>query len=75
MKLDVKKVLLRMAYLNLNQQRLAERAGVSRQTISSVMNGRNCRPELLGKIAKALEVNPEEIIEDQKGRLNEEIKN
>ena len=64
MKLDVKKVLLRMAYLNLNQQRLAERAGVSRQTISSVMNGRNCRPELLGKIAKALEVNPEEIIED-----------
>lgn len=46
------------------QQKLADAAGISRQTMSAVMNGRNCRPELLGKIAKALEVEPEEIIED-----------
>ncbi|MBR4027657.1 MAG: helix-turn-helix transcriptional regulator [Lachnospiraceae bacterium] len=64
MKLDKKKVQLRMAKLGLNQSQFAERAEISRQTISYVMNGRRCRPELLGKIAKALEVDPVEIIED-----------
>ena len=41
----------------------AAKAGISRQTLSAVMNGRNCRPELLGKISRALGVEPEEIIE------------
>ena len=45
------------------QQELAAKAGISRQTMSAVMNGRNCRPELLGKISKALGVEPEEIVE------------
>ena len=52
-----------MARLEINQRSLAIKAGISRQTLSAVMNGRNCRPELLGKLAKALEVKPEEIIE------------
>ena len=52
-----------MAELEIGQQTLAIRAGISRQTLSAVMNGRNCRPELLGKIAKALNVKPEKIIE------------
>ena len=64
MRLDKKKVQLRMAKLGFNQAAVAERAGISRQTLSYVMNGRNCKPEMLGKIAKALEVEPEEIIED-----------
>lgn len=64
MKLDEKKVFLRMAHLCINQKKLAERAGVSRQTICTVINGRNCPPELLGKIARALEVEPEKLIED-----------
>ncbi len=63
MRLDKRKVQLLMAELEIGQQSLAIRAGISRQTLSVVMNGRNCRPELLGKIAKALEVKPEEIIE------------
>lgn len=64
MRLNKNKVVLRMAKLCVNQTMLAQRAQVSRQTLSSVINGRNCRPELLGKISRALEVEPEEIIED-----------
>lgn len=63
MKLDRTKISLMMAKGLYTQAMLAEKAGVSRQTLSAVMNGRNCRPELLGKIANALETEPEEIIE------------
>ena len=62
-RLNQLKVSLQMAKLEINQATLAARAGISRQTMSAVMNGRNCRPELLGKISKALDVEPEEIIE------------
>lgn len=63
MRLNRNKVSLLMAKLVINQATLADKAGVSRQTMSAVMNGRNCRPELLGKVSKALDVEPEEIIE------------
>lgn len=63
MKLNTSKILLLMAGFGINHGQLAEKSGVSRQTLSAVMNGRSCRPELVGKIAKALDVKPEEIIE------------
>lgn len=63
MRIDKKTVMLKMATLQINQLQLAEKAGISRQTLSAVMNGRSCRPELLGKIAKALGVDVTEIIE------------
>lgn len=63
MRLDSTKVSLLMAKREFTQAVLAEKAGTSRQTMSAVMNGRNCRPALLGKISKALEVEPEDIIE------------
>lgn len=63
MRLNRTKISLLMAKLLISQASLATRAGISRQTMSAVMNGRNCRPELLGKISKALGVEPEEIIE------------
>ena len=53
-----------MAQQGLKQYEFAERAGVSRQTVSTVMNGRSCRPELLGRLAKALGVDVVEILED-----------
>lgn len=64
MRLDRRKIMLKMAKLGIGQAELVKRSGVSRQTISAVLNGRDCKPELLGKIAKALETEPEEIIED-----------
>ncbi|WP_177296255.1 helix-turn-helix domain-containing protein [Enterocloster lavalensis] len=63
MRLNITKVRLLMAKLLISQASLAAKAGISRQTMSAVMNGRNCRPELLGKISNALGVEPEEIIE------------
>lgn len=63
MKLSRTKVSLLMAKQLINQMTVADKAGISRQTMSAVMNGRNCRPELLGRISKALGVEPEEIIE------------
>lgn len=63
MRLDRTKVYLLMAKGLYTQATLAEKAGISRQTLSAVMGGRNCRPELLGKISRALEVEPEDIIE------------
>lgn len=63
MKIDKKKVMLQMAKLGFNQPQLAEKAGVSRQTVSCIMNGRECRPEVFGRIAKALETEPEEIVQ------------
>ncbi len=64
MRLDKRKILLCMANFSINQKQLAKKAGISRQSLSAVVNGRNCRPDLLGRIASALEVKPEEIIED-----------
>lgn len=63
MRIDKTKIGIAMAKKLLKQQDLADLAGVSRQTVSYIMNGRNCKPDLLGKIANALEVEPEEIIE------------
>lgn len=63
MRLNRTKISLLMAKQLISQAALAAKAGISRQTMSAVMNGRNCRPELLGKISKALGVEPEEIVE------------
>lgn len=65
MKIDKNKVQLRMAEISdcSTQAKLADKAGVSRQTMSAVMRGRNCRPEILGRISFALGVKPEDIVE------------
>ena len=49
---------------SMSRAELAEKAGVSYQRVFSYLTG-YCRPSLntLGKIAKALDVNPVEIIE------------
>lgn len=64
MRLNRTKIYLLLTKRYFTQAALANAAGVSRQTLSAVLNGRNCRPELLGKIAKAFDVEPSEIIED-----------
>ena len=64
MTLDREKVMLKMTKLEINQTQLAERAGVSRQTMSQIMNGRKCKPDLFGRVSKALNCEPEEILAD-----------
>ena len=65
MKINKRKVQLRMAKLGINQPQLAERAGTTKQTITNLMKGKGCKPETFGRIAKALEVEPEDIIADE----------
>lgn len=64
MRLDKRKIQIFMARKSMKQKELAESAGVSRQTISYVMNGRSCRPEIAGRIARILGVDVTEILED-----------
>ena len=66
MKLCKESILIFMARLCINRKQLAELAGVSRQTISSAINGRECNPALVGKIAVALKVDVMEILKQKK---------
>ncbi len=63
MRIDKNKVQIKMAKLGINQHELAERADISRQTLSYIINGKDCRPKLFGKICKALDSDPEEMLD------------
>lgn len=52
----------------LSQQELADRVGMSRTTISNLEHGGNARASTLRKLAAALEVEPEELIDDTRER-------
>ena len=52
MRLDKRKIQLLMAELEIGQQTLAIRAGISRQTLSAVMNGRNCRQSCWARLLR-----------------------
>lgn len=64
MKLDKKKIFLLMARRGFTHQGLAEKVGCARQTLYRLENGGECRPEMLGRIAKALDVDVTEILAD-----------
>lgn len=64
MKLDPIKLKLAMARKECNAVELAKITDLSRSTITGYMNGsRMPRIELLGKIAKALDVDPADLVE------------
>ncbi len=56
MKINKVKLLTAMASKCYNFSQLSEACGVSRATLSYINNGKSCKPEIAGKIAKALEV-------------------
>ncbi|WP_154024394.1 helix-turn-helix domain-containing protein [Flavonifractor plautii] len=60
-----KKMELAMARACVNSRGLAETAQMPVQTINGVLRGRNIRPGTLGKIARALDVDPADIIEEE----------
>ncbi len=51
---------------NLTQKELAEIAGVSRNTVSSIKCGKSCTDEVGQAIAHALRVDVEELLEKEK---------
>lgn len=62
MKLSKEKLFLCMAKACMTQGELADKAGMSRRTLSEIIHGRECRPDTLGRLSKALEVEPRELI-------------
>lgn len=55
MKINALKVQILMGERGLTIKRLAELSGVSRQTISCILSGKGCTPQVAYKIATALE--------------------
>lgn len=62
MKVDKPKLALAMARACVSTQDLAAAAGVSTQTVNAAIRGQNVRPAVLGRLARALGVDPVEII-------------
>lgn|GEM_PF-7104990 len=62
MKLDIAKLDNYRLKALLNQQELADKANVSRATVSTIMNRGTCSKATLFKLAKALDVEPVELL-------------
>lgn len=54
MKINVKKMLIALGEQEMSIQELSKRSGISRTTISAIKAGKTCRPDIAGKIAKAI---------------------
>ena len=68
LKISNKKLVVAMANRCVSQDEVAKAAGVNPMTISRARNGQgNIQPSTIGKIAKALNVQVEELLEDEPG--------
>lgn len=65
MKISKYKISFIMAEKDLMQKDLAELAGMSRGNLSNLINGKNYRPRTAFRIAKALNVGVEEILDNK----------
>lgn len=63
MKVNRQKLYLAMARACMTSAELPKAAGLPRPTVQNAVVGKSVRPATLGKIAKALGVDPVEIIE------------
>lgn len=63
MRADKIKLQIAMASACMNPQDLAKAANMPPQTVNGVIRGRAVRPATLGRIARALNVTPQEILE------------
>ena len=61
---DVVKLQLLIGSKEWNHKILAEKSGISRQTLSCINAGKSCTPIIVCKIAKALEVDAAEILKE-----------
>ena len=64
MNISAVKIETRLAELGLTKTALAERGGVSRQNISTIVHRGTCEPRTAGKLAKGLGVELVEILKE-----------
>lgn len=62
MKLDVTKIALLLAERGMSKKELAEKSGLSRQSLSTITTRGTCTPRNAGKIAIGLDVHVSEIV-------------
>ena len=67
MKADRKKLELAMARACMSQLDLVFAAKMPENTVKNVLQGRSVRPATLGRIAKALNVDPAELLNTEAG--------
>lgn len=65
MRIDRIKLVTELAKRDMTQKRLAELSGVSRATINSIRGGKSCSDAVGQKIADALGINVEKIMESR----------
>lgn len=63
MRIDRVKLVSELTRRDMSQKQLAELAGVSRATINYIKGGKSCSEEIGNKIAKALNVPIEKLLE------------
>ena len=63
MRIDRVKLIAEMARQDIHAQELAQKAGVSRCTITAMRSGKSCCKNSVLHVARALGIGPEEIIE------------
>lgn len=63
MRINTRKLVVAMFDCGLNQKQLAELSKISRATINGIKNGRSCSDETGYKIAKALNMPIEKLLE------------
>lgn len=64
MKASRKKIDILLARKCLNRKDLAQKAGIPVSTATNVISGANVQPATLGKVAKALNVDVTELLEE-----------
>lgn len=64
MRVDKIKIITKMAKMDITQKELAEKSQLARGTINAIARGKSCSNETAQKIAKALNVSIDEILED-----------
>ena len=64
MKVDRRKLELAMARACMESRDLPAAAGLPRPTVQNAIIGKGVRPATLGRIAKALNVDPAELLEE-----------
>lgn len=65
MRIDRVKLITEMARRDLKVQELAEKAGISRMTVTAVRGGKSCSANTAGHIARALGVDVTEILQEE----------
>lgn len=64
MKINVHKIKLILAEMEMTRSDLAAKCGISRQNISTILTRGTCEPKTAGKLAKGLGIPLDEIVKE-----------